>query len=123
MGRAVVHFEIIARDATALQDYYGALFGWGFQIHNPMNYGTVDRAENLNADGIGIGGGIGAGPHGYPGHVTFYVEVTDVEQSLTDAERLGGSRVMGPEHVSDQVTIGMFRDPEGHIIGLVEQMS
>lgn len=119
MGRAVVHFEVIANDASAMQDYYGALFGWEFEQHEPMHYGTVDRTQNLNGDGIGIGGGVGAGPEGYPGHVTFYVEVPDVEQALADAERLGGSREMGPEPVADGLTIGMLRDPEGRVVGLV----
>ncbi len=37
-----------------------------------MRYGVVAREDNLNADGIGIGGGVSAGPDGYPGHVTIY---------------------------------------------------
>lgn len=122
MGRAVVHFEVIAKDARAMQEYYGALFGWEFEQHEPMHYGTVDRTQNLNADGIGIGGGVGAGPEGYPGHVTFYVEVPDVEQALAEAVRLGGTREMGPEDLGGGLTIGMFHDPEGRPIGLVGEM-
>ena len=47
-----------------------------------MKYGLVDREANSNAEGIGLGGGIGQGPEGYEGHVTFYVEVPDVEEAL-----------------------------------------
>ena len=36
------------------------------------------------------------GPEGYGGHVTFYIEVPDVEAALAKAEELGGSRIMGP---------------------------
>jgi hypothetical protein len=36
-----------------------------------MNYGIVQRDENLSAEGIGIGGGVGQGLEGRPGHVTF----------------------------------------------------
>jgi uncharacterized protein len=85
-----------------------------------MGYGIVDRESNLNGDGVGIGGGIARGPEGYPGHVTFYVEVPDVEASLAKAESMGGSRMMGPEEVQEGLVIGLFGDPEGHIIGLIQ---
>jgi predicted enzyme related to lactoylglutathione lyase len=80
----------------------------------------VPREENLNAEGIGIGGGVGQAPEGSPGHITFYIEVPDVEASLAKAESLGGARVMGPEQVMEGLEIGMFTDPEGHTIGLVK---
>lgn len=120
MGQPVVHFEIIANDAEKLRGYYSELFGWEFNADNPMNYGTVDREANTNADGIGIGGGIGAGPEDYDGHVTFYVEVPDVEAALAKAESLGGSRMMGPENVMEGIEIGLFNDPEGRTVGVVK---
>jgi|SRR5947208_10896250 len=120
MGQPVVHFEIIGKDGDKLRSYYAELFGWEFDADNPMNYGMVQRDGNTNADGIGIGGGVGAGPEGYDGHVTFYIEVPDVEAALAKAESLGGSRTMGPEKVSDEVEIGLFNDPEGHHVGVVK---
>jgi len=123
MGQPVVHFEIIGKDAEKLRSYYADLFGWEFNSDNPMNYGIVQREENTNADSVGIGGGIGSGPEGYPGHVTFYIEVPDVEAALAKAESGGGSRVMGPEKVMDQVEIGLFNDPEGHLVGIVKTES
>ena len=120
MGQPVVHFEIVGQDADRLQSYYAELFGWRIDAANPMKYGLVAREENLNADGIGIGGGVGPGPEGYPGHVTFYVEVPDVEASLAQAESLGGTRMMGPDQVMDGLVIGLFSDPEGHVIGLIQ---
>jgi uncharacterized protein len=120
MGQPVVHFEIIAKDADKLQSYYSELFGWEIDSDNPMKYGVVAREGNQNPDGIGIGGGIGAGPDGYDGHVTFYVEVPDVEAALAEAESLGGSRMMGPEEPMEGVEIGLFCDPEDHVVGLVK---
>jgi uncharacterized protein len=62
------------------------------------NYGVVQREGNVNADGVGIGGGIASAPTpDYAGHVTFYVEVPDVEAALARAEGLGGTRLFGPE--------------------------
>lgn len=123
MGQPVVHFEIIGKDAAKLHGYYSELFGWEIDAKNPMNYGIVQREGNVSAEGIGIGGGVGTGPEGYEGHVTFYVEVPDVEAALAKAETLGGARMMGPEKVMEGVEIGLFADPEGHLVGLVEAMS
>jgi predicted enzyme related to lactoylglutathione lyase len=122
MGQPVVHFEVIGRDAEALQSYYSELFGWEIDADNPMKYGSVGREGNTNDDGVGIGGGVGPGPEGYAGHVTFYVEVPDVEAALAKAEGLGGTRVMGPETLMDSLVLGMFNDPEGHLIGVVSGM-
>jgi predicted enzyme related to lactoylglutathione lyase len=119
MGQPVVHFEVVGRDGAKLRDYYATLFGWEIQADNPMGYGLVAREDNVNADGIGIGGGVGGGPEGYDGHVTFYVEVPDVEAALAQAESLGGTRMMGPEEPMPGLTIGLFNDPEGHTIGLM----
>jgi predicted enzyme related to lactoylglutathione lyase len=124
MGQPVVHFEVIGKDAGKLQSYYSELFGWEVDSNNPMNYGLVPREGNTSAEGVGIGGGIGGpGPDGYPGHVTFYVEVPDIEAALVKAESLGGTRVMGPEKIMDQVELGQFTDPEGHLVGLVKSAS
>jgi predicted enzyme related to lactoylglutathione lyase len=120
MGQPVVHFEIIGKDADRLKGYYSDLFGWQIDSDNPMKYGLVQREGNTNADGVGIGGGVGVGPEGYGGHVTFYVEVPDVEAALAKAESLGGSRMMGPNKVMDGVEIGLFLDPEGHTVGVVK---
>jgi predicted enzyme related to lactoylglutathione lyase len=120
MGQPVVHFEVIGKDADKLRSYYSELFGWEFDSDNPMNYGMVQRERNVNPDGVGIGGGVGAGPEGYGGHVTFYVEVPDVEAALSKAESLGGSRMMGPDKVAEDTEVGLFNDPEGHIVGLVK---
>jgi uncharacterized protein len=124
MGQPVVHFEIIGNDPERLRRYYRELFGWQFDTGGPVseavsqagNYGFVDR--NTTSDGVGIPGGVGGGP-GYDGHVIFYVGVPDVEAALQQAERLGGTRRMGPEQApGTDLVVGHFTDPEGHLIGV-----
>ena len=123
MGQPVVHFEVIGKDGQALQKYYAELFDWDIDTNNPMNYGLVNRDDNLGPNGEGIGGGIGSGPEGHEGHVTFYVGVDDVEAALAKAESLGGTRVMGPHTMEEPpITLAHFADPEGHVIGLVSGM-
>ena len=120
MGQPVVHFEVIGTDGAKLQSYYSDLFGWEIDSDNEMGYGVVDREKNLGPTGIGIGGGVAGGPEGYAGHVTFYVEVPDVEAALAKAETLGGTRVFGPDTIMDNMVLGQFLDPEGHVIGVVQ---
>jgi predicted enzyme related to lactoylglutathione lyase len=120
MGQPVVHFEVIGKDGDKLRGFFTDLFGWEIDANNPMNYGVVSREGNVNAEGAGIGGGVMGMPGEYAGHVTFYVEVPDVEAALAKAESLGGTRLMGPDQVPGGPEIGQFADPEGHMIGVVK---
>jgi uncharacterized protein len=112
MGRPVVHFEVTGKDGAALQKFYGDLFDWNINTDNPMNYGIVQK------EGEGIGGGVGGSADG-SGHVTFYVHVDDINSALEKAESMGGSAVM-PRTEMEMVTMALFADPEGNVVGLVE---
>jgi uncharacterized protein len=120
MGQPVVHFEVIGKDGDALRAFYGELFDWEFNTDNEMNYGTVAREDNLASDGAGIGGGVATAPEGYEGHVTFYVYSDDIAASLEKAVELGGEKIFGPDEVMPGMELGQFKDPEGHVIGLVK---
>jgi len=48
--------------------------------------------------------------------------VDDVDKALEKAESLGGKTVMPKEQIMDSVTLGLFKDPEGNLVGLVEGM-
>jgi uncharacterized protein len=119
MGRAVVHFEVIGKDADKLMGFYSELFDWQVDADNPMNYGMISREANLD-QGVGIGGGIGQTQEGGDGYVTFYVSVDDVGAALDKAASLGGTRVMEPMEVPGGPEIAQFQDPDGHLIGLVK---
>lgn len=114
MGQPVVHFEVIGKDPNKLREYYGQLFGWTFgEPMGPTDYTTIQDPD-------GVGGGIGGVPEGYEGHVTFYVQVQEVQATLNQAERLGGRRMMGPDEVPGVgIVIGLLQDPEGHVIGVM----
>jgi predicted enzyme related to lactoylglutathione lyase len=118
MGQPVVHFEVMGKDPDKLRSYFGELFGWEFgEPMGPMDYAMVENDE-------GIAGGIGGVPEGYSGHVTFYVQVPDVEATLAQAESLGGARMMGPDEVPGVgIVIGLLTDPDGHTIGVMSPSS
>jgi len=121
MKHPVMHFEIMGHDAPKLRDFYADVFGW--KVGQPIEGANVveySLVEPVPGFARGIGGGIGEAPKGYEGHVTFYVVVDDIEGAFAKVEARGGSRMMGPDKVPNGPVIGLFRDPEGHTIGLVD---
>jgi predicted enzyme related to lactoylglutathione lyase len=112
MGNPVMWFEVAGNDHQAMKDFYAQLFDWQLSDMEAMPYATADTG------GEGIPGGLGVAPPGNPGHVTFYVQVEDIEAALTKAEGLGGKRTMGPMDIPSG-QIALFSDPEGHQIGLM----
>jgi len=123
MGQPVVHFEIVGSDPAKLREYYGALFGWDFQVGDtvsasvsqPGEYGFVEGSRH--GMGSNLNGGVGGGPGHHP-KALFYVGVPDVEAALRQAESLGGTRNMGPEGKAGTLVVGHFTDPEGNLIGV-----
>jgi hypothetical protein len=124
MGQPVVHFEVVGEEPEKLRSFYGQLFAWEFDTDVPVaeavseagNYGFVDRYTT--SDGTGIRGGVGGGT-GYSRQAIFYVGVPSVAAALEEAERLGGTRVLGPEaNPGNDLVIGHFTDPEGNLIGV-----
>jgi predicted enzyme related to lactoylglutathione lyase len=111
----VVHWEIRAREPEAQQAFYRAVFGWSIDANNPMKYGVVKSSTEA---GGSIDGGIGGTPNGER-LVTFYVRVDDIDAYLAKVEELGGKTIM-PRSDIGPVVMGMFQDPEGNEIGLIE---
>jgi uncharacterized protein len=114
MAYPVVHFEVSGTDLPKLKSFYTDLFGWKTQDFNEPGapaYAMVEQAEG------GIAGGLGESPNG--GHVTFYVAVPDPQATLDKAVGLGGTVVM-PVTELPMVTLALFTDPEGHMIGIVK---
>ena len=115
MAHSVMHFEVVGKDLDKLQKFYGELFGWNTsKIPGEIPYAMVDKEDG------GIGGGIGQAQNGN-GHVTFYVGTDDPQAALDKAEQLGGKTIM-PVTELPEVTIALFADPEGHVVGLAKGM-
>jgi predicted enzyme related to lactoylglutathione lyase len=111
----VVHFEVTGKDIAGLKSFYGKVFEWEFQDFSGPGmpaYAIVEKPEG------GIGGGIGESANG-PGHVTFYVSVPDPQATLDTAVANGATVVM-PVTELPMVTLALFTDPEGHMVGIVK---
>jgi hypothetical protein len=114
MAGPIVHLEITGQDGEKLQAFFTDLFGWQLNADNPMNYGTGQLDDS-------VGLGVGASPGG-SGGATFYIGVDSVSDTLAKAESLGGTTVMPSSDVPGGPTIGVFTDPEGHTVGLFQNM-
>jgi len=113
MADQVVWFEVVGKDGNALRSFYADLFGWQFSEPGEMDYGMVEGSDG------GIGGGVGSVPSG-SGHLTFYVGVDDPQATLDKAKELGGEVVTEVTEIPNMVTFANFRDPEGHLVGIIK---
>lgn len=115
MSNPVTWFEIIGADAIKLQKFYADVFDW--KLSPPAaemgNYSMLDN------QGQGIAGGIG-GDVGDKSRVTVYIQVDDPEAYLSRVTKAGGTTLMPVTTITEGVTIAMFSDPQGNVIGLLK---
>lgn len=113
MTNPVMHFEIIGKDAIALQKFYAETFGWKLSPPLPEmgNYSIFDN------EGQGIGGGIGEGEP----RVTVYIAVDDPQRYMEAAIKAGATELMPVTTIMPGVTIGLFADPAGNCIGIMKR--
>jgi hypothetical protein len=114
MGNPIVHFEIIGGDAPRLKEFYTQLFDWkiGELIPDMGNYGLIDGESS------GLPGGIGQSDDGP--RSTVYAQVPDLQAALDKAVALGGTVVMPPTEIPGVVTMAMFSDPAGNVVGMIQ---
>ena len=116
MGQPIVHFEIMGKDTNKLRSFYGDLFGW--KIGEPMGP-ELGHYALIDAESSGLAGGIGEPQAGSGPRTTVYVQVPDLQATLDKATARGGTVVMPPMDVpGGNVTLAMFTDPDGNLIGL-----
>ncbi len=115
MGQPVVHWEITARDPGRLEQFYREMFDWSVGRDAPIRHRPVDTGTE-----VGIKGGIAQTDGSWPSGALFYVQVDDVRSSLAKAEQLGASTLVPPVETDDG-TIGIFRDPQGVVVGVVQK--
>jgi len=115
VAHKIVHWELMGPDGDALAGFYRALFGWDSEA-----VPGFDRYNMVDGETAGIGGAVGQGPDAMPNYMTFYVEVASIDEHLAKVEAAGGSTVMARTVIPGTVTFGMFSDPAGNMVGLVE---
>ena len=118
MPNPVAYFELGARDAAKLRDFYSDLFGWNVEPFGRSAAGT-DYFHIEPSDGGIAGGVIQTNENMPPSYVMVYVSVGDLQAALDRAASLGGTVVVPPMTIQNGAgQIAVFTDPEGNTIGL-----
>ena len=117
----VVWWEIESPDPDRTQGFYRALFGWGFRraFDEPdselgRRYWIVERG------GVGIGGLQESQPTLSPAHaaVRLYVEVDDLEATLSRAVELGATSERGRHPRNRRLLVRERARSHGDLTGL-----
>jgi hypothetical protein len=103
----IVFFDIAGPATAGLQEFYSELFGWNpgadgnlrIAVQSPL-FGSF-RVENVP-------------------ETLIYIGVEDVAAKLDEVTAKGGAIDFPRLEVPGVVILGMFRDPAGNRVGLVE---
>jgi uncharacterized protein len=114
MPNPIVHAEIRSNDPDATRAFFGGLFQWTFPDGAIPGYTYVDSGV---ADALPAGIGPVQGGNEL---VTFFVGVDDIDATVTEAQRLGGT-VVQPVMRVPGVAFALIADPAGQVVGLAQQ--
>ena len=89
MARPVVHDEVRGLDSGLLQEFYSEVFGW--ERNEGLSIGDYAVAE-IGAGNLTVG--IGPVPDWSARSAKFYIQVDDIDETLTRIEAAGGRAVM-----------------------------
>lgn len=106
MAHPIVFFDIAGPDDAALGNFYSSVFGW-----------ELDQAGQFSVPVIAP---IDAAIRKDPAEKRIYVGVPDVTACLSLIEQSGGTIDVPRFEVAGVVVLGLFRDPAGNPMGLVE---
>jgi len=110
----IVYWEINAKDGPALAEFYRDVFEWESSVDDTGFYSFKSGSAR------GIDGGIFTGKGLLPTHRALYIEVEDIKIVLERVARRGAEILLGPFE-SGNAILAFFRDPEGHMLGLIER--
>jgi predicted enzyme related to lactoylglutathione lyase len=99
----VVFFDIAGPESAKLNAFYGTVFGWKTD--------SLGRVNNIGLDGA---------LRQDPTDKVIYIGVPDVTAALKQVEVAGGKIITPRFEVKGVVILGLFKDPAGNTMGLVE---
>ncbi len=112
-----VWYDLMTSDPDAAQQFYTRIAGWGTQPWgDPGSYtmwtnggaplgGTVRLPDELIAQGI-------------PPHWLAYVCVRNVDETIREAEKLGGKAMHQPEDIPSVGRFAVLADPQGAALAI-----
>jgi predicted enzyme related to lactoylglutathione lyase len=101
----IVFFDIAGPDAAQLRTFYASVFKWSINAQNAIDQASAGMEGTLRQD---------------PAEKVLYIGVPDVAAALAAIEAAGGTSVAKRFEVPGVVILGLFKDPAGNRLGLVE---
>jgi uncharacterized protein len=121
----IVHFEIPADDIARAKKFYGSAFGWQLDDMQGMDYTTVRTVDvdeqQMPKEPGAINGGMMKRSSDTPSPV-ITINVDSVEDALKKVEAGGGSTVRPRQEISGMGAFAYFKDTEGNVMGLWENV-
>ncbi|WP_285240618.1 VOC family protein [Arthrobacter sp. G.S.26] len=123
---AVVHFEIPADDGERARAFYEQALGWRIDPVPGMDYSamvTTPMDEKTGQPTVpgAINGGMMTRAQDLQ-HPVITVDVPDIDATLHSVEAAGGSVVRVKETIPGMGAFAYFRDTEGNVMGLWENL-
>jgi predicted enzyme related to lactoylglutathione lyase len=121
MSARVVHFEVPYDDADRARGFYRDVFDWEIQPLPELSYNSVTTGpvgdQGMPAEPGYIGGGMmqRQAPVTTP---VITMAVDDIDATLVDVEKHGGSAVGEKLVVGEMGFAAYFTDTEGNLMGL-----
>ena len=106
MPPPVVFLDIAGPDVAALRNFYSEVFGWEFDDVGRFDVETASRIQGAIRED--------------PAEKRIYLGVPDVTAALSEVEEHGGTVEEPRFEVPGVVILGLFQDPAGNPMGLVE---
>lgn len=111
-------FDLTVDDAESVRAFYEAVVGW---TSSPVSMGEYQDHCMESSDGETVGGICHArGPNaGMPAQWMLYVNVADLDASISRCQELGGEIVQGAREASGG-RMAVIQDPAGACVALFE---
>ena len=106
MPAPIVFFDIAGPDDEALRTFYATVFDW--------------KLDDSGQFSVSVMNPIDAAIRKDPAEKRFYLGVPDINVCMANIEEAGGSVDVPRFEVPGVVVLGLFRDPAGNPMGLVE---
>jgi predicted enzyme related to lactoylglutathione lyase len=115
----IVYFDIAGPDVKGLAAFYDAVFGWSTTAGVPFPDAPYLQPLPVLSP---LPGGLrkADSPDDPQGRKVMYIGVEDVTAALAKVTAHGGSVVAPRFEVKGVAVLGLFKDPAGNLMGLVE---
>jgi uncharacterized protein len=114
--------DLTVPDAEKIKDFYSKVAGWNA---TPLSMGDYDDYVMMPAEGTDAAGGIchAKGPNtGIPPYWMIYINVKNLDESISECIRLGGEIVKPPKQMGTYGKYAIIKDPAGAVSALFEPL-